>query len=95
MQSLTAIDALVALQEVPDATARRSKAVQRGEDMLELLEDIKIGLLSGGLSMSRIVKLTRIVEDRRNDLADGDLKTVLDEIELRARVELAKLEHAA
>jgi hypothetical protein len=95
LHSLAAIDALVALQEVPDATERRRRAVKRGEAMLDLLDDIKIALLSGGLARSRIIKLTRIVEDRGAEITDPELREVLAEIELRARVELAKLERAA
>jgi hypothetical protein len=95
LQPLAAVDALVALQEVPDAAARKRKAIKRGEAMLDLLEDIKIALLSGALARTRIIKLAQIVEDRRNDTADPELQGVLEEIELRARVELAKLEHAA
>jgi hypothetical protein len=94
-RSLTAVDALISIQEVPDATARRSKAIARAEDMLELLEEIKIALLSGALPRSRVTRLTRIVEDARGDVGSEGLSTVLDEIELRARVELAKLEKAA
>jgi hypothetical protein len=95
LQPLAAVDALVALQEIPDAAARKRKAIKRGEAMLNLLEDIKIALLSGALARARIMKLAQIVEDRRNDAADPELRGVLEEIELRARVELAKLEHAA
>ncbi len=94
-RSLTAVDALISIQEVPDATARRAKAIARAEGMLDLLEEIKIAILSGGLPRSRVTKLTRIVEDVRGDVAGEELSTVLDEIELRARVELAKLEKAA
>lgn len=89
------VDALIALQEVPDAMAERKRAVQRGEDMLDLMESIKIGLLSGGLAMLQIKKLTKLVESHDSDALDPELKSVLEEIELRARVELAKLERAA
>ena len=92
---LTAVDALISLQEVPDATARRAKAIARAEDMLDLLEEIKIAVLSGGLPRSSLTKLTRIVGDGRAELPNEELSGVLDEIELRARVELAKLEKAA
>ncbi len=92
---LMQVDALIALQEVPDAMAERKRAVQRGEDMLDLMESIKIGLLSGGLAMLQIKKLTKLVESHDSDALDPELKSVLEEIELRARVELAKLERAA
>ncbi len=92
---LTAMDALISIQEVPDATARRAKAIARAEDMLDILEELKIAILSGAMPRSRVTRLTRIVEDARGEVAGDELSTVLDEIELRARVELAKLENAA
>ena len=92
---LAAMDALISIQEVPDATARRAKAIARAEDMLDILEELKIAILTGALPRSRVTRLTRIVEDARGEVAGDELSTVLDEIELRARVELAKLENAA
>ena len=95
LRSLAAVDALVSIQEVPDATARRAKAIARAENILEVLEEIKIALLSGSLPRSRVARLTRLVQDLRSDEEDEGLAQVLDEIDLRARVELAKLEKAA
>ena len=95
VRSLTSVDALISIQEVPDATARRAKAIARAEHMLDLLEEIKIAILSGAMPRARVTKLTRIVEDARGEVASEELSGVLDEIELRARVELAKLEKAA
>ena len=93
-RSLAAVDALISIQEVPDATARRAKAIARAEDMLDLLEEIKIAILSGGLPRSKLTRLTRIVGDGRAEIPNEKLSGVLDEIELRAKVELAKLEKA-
>ena len=95
VRSLAAVDALISIQEVPDATARRAKAVARAETILDLLDDIKMALLSGAMPRSRMTKLTRIVADARSDVSSEHLSGVLDEIELRAKVELAKLEKAA
>lgn len=92
---LAAMDALISIQEVPDATARRAKAIARAEDMLDILEELKIAILTGTLPKSRVTRLARIVEDARGEVSGDELSTVLDEIELRARVELAKLENAA
>lgn len=92
---IAAVDALLALQQVPDATAGRTRAVQRAEDMLEILEDIRIGLLAGGFHKSKLARLVDVLEVGRNQLDDPQLTDVLDEIELRARVELAKFGHMA
>ena len=91
---LTAIDSLIALQEVPDAVTGRTKAAKRGRDMLDLLEDIRDGLLLGGISRSTLTRLLNLVNVKREEFADPGLSAVLDDIELRARVELAKFQFA-
>jgi hypothetical protein len=65
---------------------------QRGEDLLDGLDEIRHGLLIGALPRERVVRLLAIVRSRREQLADPRLSAILDEIELRAEVELAKLD---
>lgn len=91
---LTAIDSLIALQEVPDSVGGRSKAARRGRDMLDLLEDIRDGLLLGGISRTTLTRLVQLVNVKREDFVDPGLSALLDDIELRARVELAKYQFA-
>ena len=91
---LTAIDTLIALQEVPDVMAGKAKAARRGRDMLDLLEDIRDGLLQGGISRATLNRLLHLVNVKREEFADPGLSALLDDIELRARVELAKFQFA-
>jgi hypothetical protein len=90
---LGAVDALLAAQMVGDATDReaRRRMAQRGEDILDRLEEIRHGLLLGTLSKERLAGLAQLVRNRRDNIGDPRLAAVLDEIELRAEVELAKL----
>ena len=41
------IDALLAMQGIEDPVERRKRSVQRGKGALDVLDDLKIGLLSG------------------------------------------------
>lgn len=91
---ITAVDTLIALQEVPDSVAGRAKAARRGRDMLDLLDDVRDGLLSGAVSRSTLQRLVNLISEKREDFVDPGLAAVLDEIDLRARVELAKLNFA-
>ena len=93
--SIASVDALIALQEVPGLTTGRAKAVRRGRDMLDLLDEVRDGLLSGIVSRGTLQRLLTLVNVRREEFADSALAGVLDDIELRARVELAKLNFAA
>jgi hypothetical protein len=92
---LAAVDALLTLQGVPDASDGRKRAIKRADHMLDLLEDIRIGLLEGLIPRMKLESLLRVVKLRREDVGDPRLNGVLDEVELRARVELAKFGSAA
>ena len=92
--SLSSVDALIALQEVPNPTAGRAKAVRRGRDMLDVLEDLRDGMLTGSVPRGTLQRLLNLVNVEREEFVDPVLGGVLDEIELRARVELAKLNFA-
>ena len=88
---LAAVDAVLALQEVPDATEGARRAVRHGADMLERLDDIRHGLLLGTVPREKLKALVEMVQSRRERADDPRLAAILDEIELRAAVELAKL----
>jgi len=55
---------------------------------------VKLGLLSGEVSAGDLDSLQRAIRDQRDSTDDSQLEGVLDEIETRAAVELAKLERA-
>jgi hypothetical protein len=87
------ISGIFSLQEVEnEAHSPRRRMWQRGEDLLDGLDEIRHGLLIGALPRERVVRLLAIVRSRREQLADPRLSAILDEIELRAEVELAKLD---
>ncbi len=87
----TPVDALIALQEVPDATTGQRRALMRGASMLDLLDEVRVGLLSGIIPRGRLRSLLDALKDRRESIEDPRLAQLIDEIELRASVELAKL----
>lgn len=89
------LDALVALQGVDDARERRRKAVRRGTEMLDILDDLKIALLAGRVPPARVARLRAIVEQLEARDVEPELRDLLREIDLRARVELAKLDKSA
>lgn len=86
-----AMDSLLALQEVSPEETRR--AVQHhAEDLLDELDELRHGLLGGALSRSQLKRLKALISARRASIDDPRLAEILDEIELRAAVELAKYE---
>lgn len=89
------VDALLALQDVGGPLERKRRAVRRAGRILDVLDEVKLALLDGGLSLTQLDRLRRAVRDERDLTDDPSLEGVLDEIELRAAVEIAKLEQAA
>jgi hypothetical protein len=90
------IDALLALQEVGGPMERRRKAVRRAGVILDVLDDLKIAVLDGGIAPAMLGRLIEAVRQERGRTGDDALEGVLDEIETRAAVEMAKFEqHAA
>lgn len=88
------VEALLALQDVESPTERRRRSVGRAGRLLDELDDIKVALLGGDLTQAQLDRLARAVREQRAATDDPKLEAVLDEIETRAAVELAKLEVA-
>lgn len=84
------LDAILALQAVGDFTEGRRKAVKRASTLLDLLEEMKAGLLVGKVTPDRLDAMVSQLGALR-DRVDPNLDALIDDIELRVRVELAKL----
>ncbi|MFH1157926.1 MAG: flagellar assembly protein FliX [Pseudomonadota bacterium] len=92
--SVGALDALLALQGADGGTSEESsrKARRRATDLLEHLEKVRIGLLTGELPKNVLSQLAHTISTHREKVMDPRLAEILDEVDLRAQVELAKLE---
>lgn len=90
-RGVAGIDALLALQGVEDPTERRSRAVRRGRSALDVLDDLKIGLLAGSFDRGMVERLRNAAAELKSTSGDTGLDQVLSEIELRVEVELAKV----
>ena len=86
------LDALLALQEVSGPLERRRKAVKRAGRILDVLDEIKLSLLDGGLPAATLSRLVAAVREEKGGADEPGLVSLLNEIETRAAVELAKLE---
>ena len=69
----------------------RKKQIKRGQSLLEKLEEIRNGLLSGYISKESLIEIARFVKERKFEAQDERLNEIVAEIELRVEVELAKL----
>jgi hypothetical protein len=94
MAPASSLDALLALQAVDDLLQKRKKAVRRGQALLDTLDEVKADLLVGRVGEGKLNQLLSLIGQAREQTQPG-LDAVLDDIELRARVELAKFERFA
>lgn len=90
--AVTDVSALMALQGVETATERRRRAVRRGGGLLDRLDELKIALLSGEAGDGALERLGRTLREERPEDPDPALTGLLEQIDLRAAVELAKAE---
>ncbi len=89
---IAAVDTIFALQGIEDWDGGNARAARNGEQLLVLLDEVRDGLLAGGIPRMTLTRLAAATARRHDSFADAKLQTILDEIDLRARVELAKLE---
>lgn len=92
--AVRSVDSVLTAQEVGDQSGGKRRARERAEAMLDRLEDIRDGLLTGAIPMDRLQDLAATVRRQRDAIDDPRIVEILDEIELRARVELAKFERS-
>jgi hypothetical protein len=85
-----ALTALLAVQEVDDAAEGRRRARQRAEGLLDRLEELRLAIMLGEVPLARLETLAQQLGERRETVSDPKLAEILNEIEIRAAVELAK-----
>lgn len=93
---IAGIDALLAAQETDDPAQRAAKKRMRarGEDALKQLDKIRLGMLTGTLSVGNLLDIADVVASHRERINDPQLSSLLDEIDLRAQIEIAKMRMA-
>jgi hypothetical protein len=92
---LAALSSLLAVQEATDPTVGRRRAVLHGDSLLDELKDLQIGLVQGWVSEGQLRNLACMLDQPRPAIDDSELNQLLDDIELRAAVELAKFERSS
>lgn len=93
---IAGIDALLAAQETDDPAQRAARKRMRGraEDVLKQLDKIRLGMLTGNLSVGNLLDIADVVASHRERINDPQLSSLLDEIDLRAQIEIAKMRMA-
>jgi hypothetical protein len=90
----SALNNLLALQEISEQDVQRRKLLQQGKNMLDVLEQLRRQILSGTMPASMLQDLGRQLSLQKQEVMDPALIEIIEDIELRTAVELAKLEMA-
>ena len=89
------LDSLLFVQEMPDDELQWKKAINHGRVTLDALDQLRNALLMGEVPVSMLKRLAGLAASDRPLISDHKLQAILDDIEMRAAIELAKLEMAA
>lgn len=94
--SIARVDALLSVQgaESPTERAARRKMVERSEDILKELDKLRHAILTGNLTIGQVIDIADVVASHRERINDPRLTSILDEIDLRAQIEMAKVQMA-
>lgn len=90
---LGGLEALIAIQSEDNTRERRRRSAKRGQSMLDVLDELKLALLTGHLPPDMQARLSATLREAGAS-GDPQLDGIIDAIELRAEVELAKLRQA-
>lgn len=91
LRSVTGLDSLLALQGVEDAAEKKKRGVAKGRKALDVLDELKLGVIGGTLDTGTVARLQVAAEGLTEGTGDPGLDGVLAEIDLRVAVELAKV----
>jgi len=91
--SVGTVGSILAMQQVADSTDHRSRGLmmEYGNDLLDQLDKIRMAILSGSISKDRLQDIARRLRERKITSDDPRLNDMIDEVELRVEVEIAKL----
>ncbi len=88
-----AVGSVLPVQESSSATEEsgRARAQRYGEDILDRLDELHVAILTGTVPAERLVRLAQMLRAKHGLVDDPQLRSIIEEIELRAEVEIAKL----
>lgn len=93
-QAAAPADGLLLAQEIDGDEEQRRQAKLYGEGILDQLEDIRLNLLTGRITQAQLERLSTLIQNKKKVFSDPKIKEILMDIELRAKVELAKFEQS-
>jgi len=87
------VNGIFAVEQTQDATDHRSRGLmmEYGNDLIDQLDRIRMGLVAGAISKDRLQDIARRLRERKITSDDPRLNDLIQDVELRVEVEIAKL----
>lgn len=92
-QSIAQLDTLLAVQgaEDPSQRAARKRSRERAHTILTVLDKVRVAMITGDLTLGHMIDVADVVAAHRDKIHDPQMTALMDEVDLRAQVELAKM----
>lgn len=94
--SIAQVDVLLMAQGADDAThgGKQNRMKRRAIKILDVLDDLRMKMLGGQLTVGDMIDVADVVASHRENIDDPSLTALMDEVDLRAQVEIAKMTRA-
>ena len=91
--SITKVEALLVAQTSDDPAEQKSRGrmVKRADRLLDELDKMRLSMLTGTITVGDMIDLADVVASHREQIQDPELTAILEEIDLRAQIEIAKM----
>jgi hypothetical protein len=89
---LSSVNPFLVLNELNSEERDKEELKKEGKRLIYSLNQVRLALLNGELSISTIDSLKSALDQSNYSFQSLEIKSLIDEIKLRAEVELAKLE---
>lgn len=77
---------LFSLQEVNEKEVAKS----HGDKILNFLDNLRLNMLTGNMQNNQLIALKQYLNSSTSNFSDAKLKGIMEEIEQRANIEMAK-----
>ncbi len=68
------------------------QAIEKSDQILNQLDSLRLGIISGSISKETLENIAALLQHHSQTIMEEPLRTLILEVETRAKVELAKLE---
>ena len=90
---ISGAESILAAQNIGDSVddgPRRKRLTEFADNILDRLDELRTGILLGEFPKDQLAELAQKLRQKRLQSADPELNEIIQEIELRAEVEVAK-----